>query len=212
MQTLTSVFFHMQTSHADPFSNRRPARVERRDLDPPMLRNRLIELRYLVPFRRIRIKIVLPRKDTRLTNLAVDRLRRQHRKLYRPAIQHRQCPRQPQASRANMSIRFAAILVHAATKRLRRSQKLNMDLQPNHRLVLGKDLRRNCSQSLTSALRFYQASCPSRSTCDSAPLRYEKIRTARSTQPTPDERKTSSKDAQLRSRLPALRPHAARPL
>ncbi len=107
-----------------------------------MLRNRLIELRYLIPLRRVRIKVVLARKDACLANLAVDRLGGKHRKLHRFAIQYRQRSGQPKAGRTGVRVRLPTILVDAPAEGLRLGQKLNMDLQPNDRLVLGKNLRR----------------------------------------------------------------------
>src|SRR6266851_3078346 len=56
-----------------------------------------------------------------------------------------------------MRVRLAAILVHAAAEGLRRGQKLDMNLQPDHRLVLGENLRRKRSGSGHDQPRFYQA-------------------------------------------------------
>jgi len=54
----------MKPRHADPLLYRATVRIERRNFNPPMLRNWFIELRYLVPLGRVRIKIILARENT----------------------------------------------------------------------------------------------------------------------------------------------------
>src|ERR1700712_5454584 len=73
MHALARVFFQVQLSHTNPLRNRSTTSVKCRNLDPPMLRDRLVELRYLVALRRVRVKIILPRKNASLPNLTVDR-------------------------------------------------------------------------------------------------------------------------------------------
>ena len=142
MQALARVLFHVQASDADALCDRRAARVERRNLDPAVLGDGLVELRDLVALGRVGIEVVLAREDAGLANLAVDRLRRQHRKLHRLAVQHRQRAWQAEAGRADVRVRLAAVLVHAAAEGLGLRKELDVNLKPDHGLVLGKNLGR----------------------------------------------------------------------
>ena len=141
VETLARVFLQVQPRDADAFCRARSVGY----IDPAILGERLIELGDLVSLRGIGIEVVLPRKDTGLANVAMDCSCRQHRQLYRTAIQHRQGARQAKTCRAHMGVWVAAIAVHAAAEGLRLSQELDVDFKADDRLVLGKNLRRKCS-------------------------------------------------------------------
>ena len=90
MDALACVFFHMQASDADAFGHSVARAIERRNIDPPVFRQGLVELRNLIALGQVRIKIVFARKDRILAHFTIDRRRRQHSKFHGALIQHRQ--------------------------------------------------------------------------------------------------------------------------
>jgi hypothetical protein len=138
MQALARVLLQMQARDADALG----LAVSVGDDDLAVLRNRLVELRYLVALGRVGIEVVLAREDAGLADLAANRACRKHRKLHCLLVQHGQRAGQAKADGAAVGVRLAAILVAAAAEGLGLRQQLDMDLQPDDGLVLGEDLRR----------------------------------------------------------------------
>jgi hypothetical protein len=63
------VLLHVQPGNSDALGHRPAGVVERGDVDPSVLRERLVELRNLVTLGQVGTKVVLAGKDRLLTNL-----------------------------------------------------------------------------------------------------------------------------------------------
>ena len=131
VQALARVLFHVQARDADAL---RPARAF--DLDVAELGDRLVVLRNLVALGQVGIEVVLAREDRRLVDAAVQRHRRQHGELHRLPVQHRQRAGQAEAHRADVGVRRIAEVRGAAAEDLRLGQQLDVDFEPDDRLVL----------------------------------------------------------------------------
>ena len=137
MHALAGVLFHVQPRDADAAR----AALAVADVEPAVLRQRLVELRDLVALRRVRIEVILPREDALFIHRAMQRGGREHGKLHRLAVQHRQRTRQPQADGAAMRIGLATVAINAAAERLRLRQELHMHFKPDDGLILREDVR-----------------------------------------------------------------------
>ena len=143
MHALARILFHVQPRNADALGHCVAGVIERGNIDPSVLRQRLVELRNLVALGQVGIKVVLAREDRMLANFTVDRRRGQHSVLHCALVQHRQRARQAKAGGANMRIRFAAESICAAAKGLGICQQLYVDLEPDDRLIPAQHFRRN---------------------------------------------------------------------
>src|ERR1019366_5095440 len=132
VETLAGVFFQVHARYADSLGADRAL-----DFDVAMFGQRLVVLRNLVALGQVGIEIVLAREDRRLVDLAVERRGGQPGKLNRPLVQHRQRARQTQTHRADIGVRRIAKLGRAAAEALGAGQQLDVDFQPDDRLVLG---------------------------------------------------------------------------
>ena len=103
VQALTRVLFEMQAGDADVLSSGCG-----RNLDLAKLCQGLVVLRNLIALGQIGIKIILARENGCLVNSAAQRHRRQHREIYRLAIQYWQRSGKAKAYRANVSIWWIA--------------------------------------------------------------------------------------------------------
>ena len=132
MQALAGVLFHMHAGDADALAAGRAL-----DFDVAMFRHRLVVLRDLVALGQVGIEIVLAGEDRSRVDLAIQRRGRQHGELHRPPVQNRQRARQPQTHRADIRVRRIAKPGRAAAEDLGAGQKLDVDFQPDDRLVPG---------------------------------------------------------------------------
>ena len=113
-----------------------------------VLGQRFVELGNLVALRRIRVEVVFAGEDAVLVHGAVQRRTRQHGKLHGLAVQDRQRARQAQAHGAAVRVRVAAVPVDASAESFGLRQQLDVDLQPNHRLVFFHHIRRQQGSSV----------------------------------------------------------------
>ena len=93
----------------------------RADLDAPVGRERLVELRDLISLRQIGIEIVLAREDRRRVDRAAERERGAHRQLDGVLVEHRQRAGQRETHRAGVRVRRRAEIRGAAAEDLRRA-------------------------------------------------------------------------------------------
>ncbi len=138
MQTLTGVLFHVQSRDADAFR----ASISRGNVDPSVLREWLVVLRNLVALGQVGIEIVFAGKNRALIHCAMQGQRRQGREFDGFCIQHRQSPREPQAYRADVRVGRGAKPIGATAKCFGRGEKLHVNFEADHRLVLSKNFRR----------------------------------------------------------------------
>src|SRR5215469_13246143 len=132
MQALAGVFFQMHACDANALATA----SGRGDLDVAVFGKRLVILRDLVALGKIRVKVVFAGEDRLLANLAVEGHGREYREFHRPAVEYRKRPRQPEAHRTNIRVRPITELGRAAAENLGFGQKLNVNFQPNDRLIL----------------------------------------------------------------------------
>src|SRR5205085_4432130 len=130
VQALASVFLKMYARDTNSFLSGR-----RRNLNVSVFRQWLVILRNLIALWKVRIKIIFARKDGGLANLAIQRHRSQSGKFDRLAIQDGQCCRKPEAYRANVWIGRIAEVGGARAEDLRRRQQLDVDMEPDQRLI-----------------------------------------------------------------------------
>ena len=141
MQALACILFQVKAGDADALG---PGSVGY--FDVPILRQRFVVLGNLVSLRQVRIKIILAGEDGGLTHLAIQGLRRQYSKLHCFPVQHRQRSRQSQAHWADIGIGWSAELSGASAEYFGCRQELDMDLQPDHRLIFLANSRRKLSE------------------------------------------------------------------
>src|SRR5271157_1935556 len=132
VQALAGVFLQVNARDTDALGP-----VRRLDLDVSVLGERFVVLRDLIALGQVRIEVILAREDGRFVDLAIQRRRRQHRKLHRPLVQHRQRPRQAEAHWTYVRVWQIAEARRAAAEDLRRGQELDVYFQSNDRLILG---------------------------------------------------------------------------
>ena len=106
-------------------------------LDRAVGRERLLVLRDLIALGQIRIEIVLPREDRMGVNPAAEGERGPNRQLHGPAVQDRQCARQPEADGTQLRVGLGAEAGAAAAENLGGRQELRVDLQADDRLKRG---------------------------------------------------------------------------
>src|SRR5438105_1992763 len=103
----------MHAPNPDP-----PSRAADLDLQMSLDADRDVILRDLVCLRQVRIEIVLTVENAVAIDLTAQRQRRAKHQLYRPAVWHRQAPRQPQAHRTALRVRLRPKLRAARAKHL----------------------------------------------------------------------------------------------
>ena len=117
----------MDTGHADTLF---PA--FHFNVDMAAQANRLIELRDLIVFRQIGIKIVFTVEFIEFLDIAVQSKSRTDRKFHHLFVEHGQSAGHTQADRADMGVGFAAELSRAGAERFRICFKLSMDFQADN--------------------------------------------------------------------------------
>ena len=138
MNAFARVVLHMRASNADALGF-----FAERNLDVAVFRQRLIIWRDLVALGQVRVEIVLARETRHRPNATIERQTAFHGDFHGLAAQHRQGAGQTQANRTHVSIGRRAEAGGAATEDLGGRRQLNVNLEPDHRLVLGDDIRRS---------------------------------------------------------------------
>ncbi|MPM72701.1 hypothetical protein SDC9_119677 [bioreactor metagenome] len=111
MYQFTSILFHMNTRNADSLGL-----TVNFNVDMTAFADRFIELRDLIVFGQVRVKIIFTVKFIKLFNFAVNSKSCANSKLNNLFVQHRQSTRHTQTDRADMSIRLAAEFRGAAAE------------------------------------------------------------------------------------------------
>ena len=114
--------------------------------EPASAAQRHVVLGDLVALGVVRIEVVLAVKQRAVGDLAAERQADHHAELDRALIGHRQGSGETQADGAGVDVRRIAERQLAAAEHLRSRLQLDVDLKPDHRLVVG-------SAALTLALR-----------------------------------------------------------
>ena len=127
MVQLACVFFHVDAGDADAFFL-----AFHFDVDMAAEADRFIELRDLVVFGQIGVKIVFTVEFVEFLDLAAQRQAGADSELDHLFVEHGQCAGHTQADRANMGVRLAAEFGRAGAERFRVSFKLGMDLQADN--------------------------------------------------------------------------------
>src|SRR5262249_11161294 len=99
MDRLAGIFFEVYTDQANMFTGAVEVNSQATTLN-----QRLFVLRDLIPFRQIRVKIVLPGKTAHTRNLPLHGQTRADSELYCLAIEHWQHPRHTETNRACLLI------------------------------------------------------------------------------------------------------------
>ena len=131
VQALARIFFQMDPRNPDLLA------AILLEVDRAKLRQRLVVLGNLVALGKVGIEIVLAGKNRSLVDAAIQCHRRQHSELHRLPVHHRQDAGHPQAHGTNITIGRSSKFRRARAKYFRRRQELDVNFQPNHRLVLG---------------------------------------------------------------------------
>jgi hypothetical protein len=113
VQRLPRVFLHVHAG--DAHALRRAAGDE---FQCALRRERELVLRYLIPLRQIRIKVVLSRKNRLFVHRTIQRQRGFRGEIDGPAIQNRERARKPQTDRADVGVRFMTESRAAAAENL----------------------------------------------------------------------------------------------
>ena len=101
----------------------------------PLLASGIVVLADLVALREVGIEVVLAVEDRPRDDLALERPGDHQRELDRPLVGHRQRARMPEAHRARMDVGLVAERQPATAEHLRAGRELDVDLEPDHRLV-----------------------------------------------------------------------------
>ena len=102
----------------------------------PVFAQRLVELRNLVPFRQVRIKILLPIKLAHLADFTIQRDTNLHAFLHNLFAQFRVRPGMSHAYRTNLRVRVRAVRILTPAKRLRFRLQLHVRFDTNRRFEL----------------------------------------------------------------------------
>src|SRR5690606_9877555 len=117
----------LEVDAADPHALHGPARLFH--LQPAVRRQRLIELRDLVPLGQVRIEVVLAREPADLVHRAVQAERGARAQLHRAPVHDRQRAGQPETHRADVRVRRGAELGRVRAEQLGRGRELDVDLE-----------------------------------------------------------------------------------
>ena len=98
-------------------------------------RDRLVVLAGLEVLRHVRVEVVLPREPAPLRDLAVERQPDPDRRLHGLAVDDRHRAGEPEAHRADRRVRLLAERRRAAAEHLGRGVELDVDLEPEGRVV-----------------------------------------------------------------------------
>src|SRR6185436_4723155 len=131
VQRLARVLFHVDTRQPDPFR-----RTVTGDLEATPKRERPLVLGDLVPLRKIRIEVVLARKDRLWLHRAAKRQCRLDGVVDRQSVEDRERARQTEADRAHLGVRRSTESGAAAAENLGLCLKLGVNLEPDDGLVL----------------------------------------------------------------------------
>ncbi len=136
VDALAGVFFHVQTGDTDAFGA-----VWRGHGELAVFREGLVKLRDLVALGRVRIEVILAREDGVGADLAADGGGGQSGEFHRAAIENRQSSGQAEACGADVGIGRRAVLVATSAERLCLGQQLDMNFEPDDRLVASVNIR-----------------------------------------------------------------------
>ena len=106
------------------------------DIDKPVLGERLVIHRDLIALGKVGIKIILAGETGKWPDGAIQRHAGLHREFYRFPVEDRQSAGQAEAYRADIGVRRSAEAGGTSTKYLGARTELNVDFQPDYRLVL----------------------------------------------------------------------------
>src|ERR1035441_4128591 len=137
VEAFAGVFFHVQAGNADALHGA----VCCGHVDPAVLCDGLVELRYLVALGQVGVEVVFAREDGALAHLAVEGERSQRGKLDGLGVEHRQCAGKAEADRADVGVWRGAEVIGAAAEGLGGGEQLHVDFESDDGLVLGQDFR-----------------------------------------------------------------------
>src|ERR1019366_1161127 len=103
--------------------------------EPATAAQRHVVLRDLVALRQVRVEVVLAVEQRALGDLAAERQPDHQPVVDRTLVDHRQGPRQAEADRAGVDVGLISERELATAEHLRARSQLDVDLQPDHRLV-----------------------------------------------------------------------------